>query len=154
MRGHGCQDEDGGDGVETEVEDRHSHLQPSAPLPPGISKHCDCERLSQNTLHQTNKGHLRQEPFEENEDKKRNGKDERNGKGSPIKTGTYEKIPPSPLKRMEEFVLTKPLRRVVLSNFKGGPPKSILYFVSMNWLIIASALFSIFVNSCRPLLVN
>ena len=98
MRGHGCQDEDGGAGVETEVEDRHSHLQPSAPLPPGISKHCDCERLSQNTLHQTNKGHLRQEPFEENEDKKRNGKDERNGKGSPIETGTDEKIPPSPLK--------------------------------------------------------
>ena len=127
----------------------YSLLLPSLPAFPNtvivnVSPRTPCTRQTRVT----------REPFEENEDKKRNGKDERNGKGSPIETGTYEKIPPSPLKRMEEFVLTKPLRRVVLSNFKGGPPKSILYFVSMNWLIIASALFSIFVNSCRPLLVN
>ena len=42
MRGHGCQDEDGGDGVETEVEDCHSLLQPSAHLPSSLSKRCDC----------------------------------------------------------------------------------------------------------------
>ena len=87
MRGHGCQDEDGGDGVEAEVEDCHSHLEPPAPLPASLSKHCDCKGFSKNTLHQIAKGHLRQEPFEDDENDKRNDKDERNRKRSSIEAG-------------------------------------------------------------------
>ena len=71
----------------------YSLLLPSLPAFPNtvivnVSPRTPCTRQTRVT----------REPFEENEDKKRNGKDERNGKGSPIETATDEKIPPSPLK--------------------------------------------------------
>ena len=87
MGWHGCQDKGGGDGVEGEVENPHSHLQPPAPLSTSLSKHCQSEGFSQNTLHQIEKGQLRQEPFEEDENEKRNDKDEGNGKDGSIEAG-------------------------------------------------------------------
>ena len=37
MGGRSCQDKDGGDGVEAEVEDHHSHLEPPAPSQPFLA---------------------------------------------------------------------------------------------------------------------
>ena len=86
MRWHGRHDDDGGDTVENKVVDSHRQLQPSAPLPSGVSENCDGKSFSEHSQHQIVKGHLRQEPLEEGEGDERNCKDERSRKKSAIET--------------------------------------------------------------------
>ena len=69
------------------MEDCHCQLDPPAPLSSSLSKQCDRQGFSQDSQHQIAKGHLRQKPFEEQENEKRNSKDERNRKWSSIEAG-------------------------------------------------------------------